>query len=232
MSGREAVLGKVRRALGVSGGEAERRSAVAARLDAHTPNVIPARGQLPRDQKIELFQRMAEKVSATVRRLDSADDVPAAIAEHLRNHNLPARFRIGDDPLLAALPWDRAPNLERLPGASDGHDAVSLSRAFAGVAESGTLVLLSGQDNPTTLNFLPDTHIVVVSADDIAGDYEAVWARIRTLYGPHEMPRTVNLVTGPSRSADIEQTLILGAHGPRALHILVVDSIAPKPAVR
>jgi L-lactate dehydrogenase complex protein LldG len=90
------------------------------------------------------------------------------------------------------------------------------------VAESGTLVLVSGEDNPTTLNFLPDTHIVVVSADDVAGDYETVWQRIREQYGAGTMPRTVNLITGPSRSADIEQTLILGAHGPRRLHVIVV----------
>ena len=96
------------------------------------------------------------------------------------------------------------------------------SHAFAGVAETGTLVLLSGPDNPTTLNFLPDTHIVMLSADDVAGDYETVWRRLRERYGPGALPRTVNLITGPSRSADIEQTLILGAHGPRALHILVV----------
>ena len=64
---------------------------------------------------------------------------------------------------------------------------------------------------------------MVVSADDIAGDYETVWQpHPRDATGPDQLPRTVNLVTGPSRSADIEQTLILGAHGPRALHILVV----------
>ena len=63
---------------------------------------------------------------------------------------------------------------------------------------------------------------MVLFADDIAGDYETVWRRIRETYGEGKLPRTVNLVTGPSRSADIEQTLILGAHGPRALHILVV----------
>ena len=83
-------------------------------------------------------------------------------------------------------------------------------------------MLLSGPDNPTTLNFLPDTHIVMLSADDIAGDYETVWRRIRERYGAGVCRARSNLVTGPSRSADIEQTLILGAHGPRALHILVV----------
>ncbi len=222
MSGRDAVLGKLRRALGVMGAEAERRQAVADRLGSPHPNVIPARGQLDRKGRVALFCAMAEKVSATVRRVESQEEVPAAIGEHLRRHNLPMQIRTGADPLVAGLAWEREPLLQRLVGPSDGSDPVALSRAFAGVAETGTLVLTSGPDNPTTLNFLPDTHIVMLSADDIAGDYESVWRRLRELYGPGELPRTVNLVTGPSRSADIEQTLILGAHGPRALHILVI----------
>jgi L-lactate dehydrogenase complex protein LldG len=222
VKGGEAVLGKVRRALGVTGDEAERRGAVAARLDQPSRNLVPARGQLDREGRVALFCQMAEKVSATVRRLDGIEAVPLAVAKHLRRHNLPMRIRTGTDPALDALPWKNEPHLERLIGPSDGSDLVSLSRAFAGVAETGTLMLLSGADNPTTLNFLPDTHIVVVAADDIAGDYETIWERLRGLYGAAELPRTVNLVTGPSRSADIEQTLILGAHGPRALHILVV----------
>lgn len=222
MSAREAVLGKVRKALGARPGDAGRRAKVAVRLGAKEPNLIPARGQLDREGRVALFCEMAEKVSATVRRAERMEDVPILVAAHLRWHNLPLQVRMGADPVLAELPWSREPHLERLSGPSDGSDAASLSRAFAGVAESGTLVLLSGEDNPTTLNFLPDTHIVVVSADDIAGDYEAVWRRIRDLNAPGGMPRTVNWITGPSRSADIEQTLILGAHGPRGLHIIVV----------
>jgi L-lactate dehydrogenase complex protein LldG len=165
---------------------------------------------------------MAERVSATVERLANPADVPAAVAAHLRRHNLPQQVRTGSDPAIESLPWDSQPQLERFVGPSDGTDAVALSHAFGGVAETGTLVLASGAENPTTLNFLPDTHIVTIDAADIAGDYEAVWARLRERFGAGEMPRTVNMITGPSRSADIEQTLILGAHGPRALHILVV----------
>jgi len=102
----------------------------------------------------------------------------------------------------------------------------SVSHAFAGVAETGTVVLASGTDNPTSLNFLPDNHIVVIDANDVAGDYESVWQRLRERYGDGLMPRAVNLITGPSRSADIEQTLILGAHGPRRLHVIVVGEAA------
>jgi L-lactate dehydrogenase complex protein LldG len=222
VSGREAVLGKVRRALGVDGGDAARKEAVVSRLGQAAPNTIPARGRLDADGRVALFSRMAEKVSATVERVASPAEVPGAVARYLRSHNLPMHIKTGGDAEIADLPWQREPLIERGSGASDGHDPVSLSHAFGGVAETGTLVLLSGPDNPTTLNFLPDTHIVMLRAEDVAGDYETVWRKIRERHGAGRMPRTVNLVTGPSRSADIEQTLILGAHGPRALHILVV----------
>jgi L-lactate dehydrogenase complex protein LldG len=90
------------------------------------------------------------------------------------------------------------------------------------VAETGTLILTSGPDNPTTLNFLPENHIVILFADDIAGNYEDVWDRLRRMNGSN-LPRTVNMITGPSRTGDIEQTIELGAHGPRRLHIMIVD---------
>ncbi len=83
--------------------------------------------------------------------------------------------------------------------------------------------MLSGPDNPSTINFLPPNHIVVVRAGDIDGDYEALWGRIRKKFGRGKMPRTVNWITGPSRSGDIQQTMLLGAHGPHSLHIIVVD---------
>src|SRR5207237_257633 len=118
--------------------------------------------------------------------------------------------------------WASERTLDVTTGRSDGRQLVALSHAFGAVAETGTLVLTSGPDNPTTLNFLPDTHVVVVDAGDIAGDYEAVWERLRETFGAGLMPRTVNLITGPSRSADIEQMLILGAHGPRRLHVMIV----------
>ncbi len=107
-------------------------------------------------------------------------------------------------------------------GPSDGHDLNAVSAAFAGIAETGTLALVSGPDNPTTLNFLPDNHIVVLPREAIEADYESVFAKLRNVYGKGEAPRTLNFITGPSRSADIEQTLLLGAHGPRRLHIVVV----------
>ena len=106
-------------------------------------------------------------------------------------------------------------------------DPVSLTGAFAGIAETGTLMLTSGAVGPTTLNFLPETHMAVLKASDITGCYEDAWDRLRVVQGAARdggtLPRTVNLITGPSRTADIEQTIQLGAHGPRRLCILLVD---------
>jgi L-lactate dehydrogenase complex protein LldG len=135
------------------------------------------------------------------------------------------KIRRGDDPRLAACGFENERTLEVATGPSDGGDLVAVSHAFGAAAESGTLMLVSGPDNPTTLNFLPDTHVVVIDAKDVAGDYETLWQRVRDRYGAGSMPRTVNLITGPSRSADIEQTLILGAHGPRRLHVVVVGHL-------
>ncbi len=222
MTPRDIILATVRRSLGVTGAEAPRRLAVATRLAGHPPGIVPARGQLPPAGKVDLFVGMVQAAAGTVARADDMAGIPAMVAAFLRALNLPLAIRHGEDSLLASVPWEKAGTLEVRRGPSDGGDLAAVSRAFAAIAETGTLVLTSGPDNPTTLNFLPDVHIVVVNASDIAADFETAIARLRAHFGAGAMPRVVNLITGPSRSADIEQTLILGAHGPRKLHVIVV----------
>jgi L-lactate dehydrogenase complex protein LldG len=220
-SARDDILATVRRSLGVSGRETTRRDIVADRLRRAPKGVIPARGQLAGAELTALFQTQAEAAFATVAEVAASLDVPAAVAEFLRGHNLPADLRIGGDLRLRAMPWgDTALQIQQ--GPSDGSDLNAVSHAFGGVAETGTLIMASGPENPSTLNFLPDNHIVILSAKDITGDYESMWDKLRATYGRGQMPRTVNMITGPSRSADIEQTLLLGAHGPRRLHIVIV----------
>ncbi len=226
MTGRDAIFATIRKSLGVATGEGDgtRREAVAARLARHPRGIVPSRGQLPDRERLELFCRMVEAAKATVAVMDRKDDVPAAVAAYLRSKNLPQSIRHGGDERLSLIPWATERTLEVTRGASDGAQLASVSYSFGAVAESGTLVMLSGVDNPTTLNFLPDHHLVVVDERDIAGDYETVWDRIRERFGANKMPRAVNWITGPSRSGDIEQTHLLGAHGPRSLHVLVLRS--------
>ena len=125
------------------------------------------------------------------------------------------------------IPWSDQAMLVTEEGRAHGSEDCCVSNAFAAVAETGTLVVVSGRHSPTTINFLPRTHICLVHSYKILGDYEEVWARLRndkkvdTNFG--FLPRTVNWITGPSRTADIEQTLLLGAHGPQQLHIVIID---------
>lgn len=219
---RAEVMAAIRRSLGVTGEERPRRAAVEERLANAPRGVIPARGQSDGAERLATFAREVEVSLATIARVENGAGVPAAIAAFLREHNLPASVRMGEDERLAAMPWDGTA-LAVSTGPSEGGDLVGVSHAFGGVAETGTLALLSGPQNPSTLNFLPDTHVVVVNAADVERDYEGFWARLRERYGKGLMPRTVNWVTGPSRSGDIEQRLFLGAHGPRRLHVLLVE---------
>ena len=217
---RDAILGKLRRAALRDGDEAAASATVAARLKGHPRGVIPARGKLDRKGLLELFAVQAAAVDATVARVSALDEVPAAVADYLRSENLPTALRMAPDPKLDACSWDRAPMLDISYGKAEPEDRVTVTGAFAGIAETGTLMLASGPESPTTLNFLPDTHIVVLRADDMVGAYEDGWDRLRAT---GRIPRTVNFITGPSRSGDIEQTLHLGAHGPRRLHIVLVE---------
>lgn len=185
----------------------------------------PKRGQLPASEQRALFLRMAQQASASTDVAKSRAEIPALVADYLKRHNLPAQLRLAPDPRVTGLDWSSQPLLEISSGTTEGNDLVSVTGAFSGVAETGTLALTSGAPSPTLLNFLPENHIVVLDAKDLSGSYEDLWARLKAAYGA-EMPRTLNLVTGPSRSGDIEQTILMGAHGPKRLHIILVDDQA------
>jgi L-lactate dehydrogenase complex protein LldG len=218
---RAAIFANLRRSIGATDSDAPRKNAVAERLAGHPQGVIPARAQKAQSDQVTLFAQMAEAALASVARVDTLADVPAEAARFLRESNLPATLRMGEDARLTGLDWS-ATALETTRGRSHGADLNAISMAFSAVAETGTLIMTSGVDNPTTLNFLPDNHIVVLAARDVVGDMESVFAKLRAKLGAGAMPRTLNMITGPSRSADIAQTMLLGAHGPRKLHIIVV----------
>lgn len=222
-SARAQILGGIRKALGSADGSADGSEEARKRLAVHPRNLVPARAQLPRDQQVDLFIAMATEVAATVERLPGLGDVPRAVAEYLAGLNLPAEIRAAPDATLDAIPWDRRPTLTVTKGRARDSDGASVTGAFAGVAETGSLMLLSGAERPTTLNFLPDTHIVVLRRGQVVGTMEDAWDRLRGLGDAGAMPRTVNFITGPSRTGDIEMRIELGAHGPRRLHILLVE---------
>ena len=180
-----------------------------------------ARAQVAPADKVALFCQWAEFNNATIARIATAD-VPGEVMAFLARNNLPATVAMAPSPLLEGYNWASEKMLSIRRGRGEGGDQVSITGAFAGIAETGTVVMASGPDHPVSLNLLPDTHIVVLREGDIVSGYEDVWTRLRERYGKDRMPRTVNTITGPSRTGDIEQAMELGAHGPRRMHILVV----------
>jgi L-lactate dehydrogenase complex protein LldG len=231
---RNDILGDIRRSLGRGGPvDDERAAELRERMAKPQRNLIPARADLPRAEMVDLFQTMAEGVFATVDRVSDMAAVPQALTDYLKRENLPAQVVMAPDGSLNDAPWDNEPLLEVRRGVPVESDMVSVTSAPAAVAETGTLAMFSGAAHPSTLNFLPETHVVVLPASRVAKTYEDVWDLIRQRMADGEdgleglPPRTVNFITGPSRSGDIEQTLLLGAHGPRRLHIILVDDDSP-----
>jgi L-lactate dehydrogenase complex protein LldG len=218
---RSQILDGIRRSLHRGALSGAGRAVVEQRLAAPPRGPMVARAQLPQAEKVVLFCQWAEANNATVARV-AAPEVPAEIAGYLARNNLPAAAAMAPSPLLDGYDWASQRMLSLRRGRAAASDQVSITGAFAAIAETGTVVTASGPDHPVSLNLLPDTHVVVLREADIVAGYEEVWERLRVRYGKNAMPRTVNTITGPSRTGDIEQTIELGAHGPRRMHIVVV----------
>lgn len=218
-SARDAILQRMRQSLARSrNGEAH--EVVRARLSNPAPTLIPARADLGVEARIRLFTEQAEAVQASVERIGFYAELPATIAGYLRRQNLPMQLVKAVDDDLAKADWEGG-IFEIRDGRPKEDDPVGLTTAFAGIAETGTLMLTSDADHPTMLAFLPETAIIVLASDRVCRAYEDALHSFRA--AGRNLPRSVNLITGPSRSGDIEQTLQLGAHGPRRLLAILVD---------
>jgi L-lactate dehydrogenase complex protein LldG len=221
---RARIFAKLQKGLAAGPTQEQRSATVSARLANPPQHQPPARTSIDRDGLRRLFRGFLEGQSATVIEVDAAADIPHAVATYLRSNNLPLTVRTGQDSYLAELPWSKEPALRRDQGPAQAADETGLSHALAGVAETGTLALMSGADNPVTVTFVPETHIIVIEGRDLVGTYEAGWSKVRSRVGKGRMPRTVNFVSGPSRTADIGGTLVTGAHGPRRLCVILTRS--------
>lgn len=217
---RETMLTAIRRGLRRGELPPDQQAMLRSRLAAHPRHLIPARSRVTREKQIALFAANLEKEFATLEIVADLSAVPEAVATYLAAQNLPGEFVMAPHEELRAIPWGERPMLHYREGRAIATDLVSVQHGFAAVAETGTLMLPSAPNRPTTLNLLADTAIVVLRVSRLVGAYEEAWDLLRAEIG--EMPRNVMWVTGPSRSADIEQTLELGAHGPRRLHVVMV----------
>ncbi len=217
MTTREDILGRVRSHLGRNADNAATANAgidvwMAARNQGPRPAVAAEAAAL-----LTRFREKSEALSSSVDLVASEADVPAAVARYL------AGLDLGDKsvcwPGLAALPW-AASGLQVEARAARDADLVGITGSFCAIAETGTLMLLSGPDTPGSVSLLPETHVAVVAASRIVPGMEEGWNLARAERG--ELPRAVSFISGPSRTGDIEQTIVLGAHGPYRVHIVIV----------
>lgn len=209
MNARETVLRAVKAALG----RQSDRAAIAAEAEALLTHLDTIRPALPTADLLEAFAQRAlsPKVNATIDRIQSLGELPAAVRRYLAEQGLPPALAVQPDPALQGLDWSDF----ELHEAASPNEAVALGRALWGIAETGSLVFHSGADTAVLNHFLPLHHIATLRADRILPyleDYAAV-------AGP--APRNVNLITGASGTTDIEGSYVRGAHGPRFLHIIL-----------
>jgi L-lactate dehydrogenase complex protein LldG len=171
----------------------------------------------PQDDLVAAFITRASLANAEVRVLKNEEDIPQAVAELLRSKNLPAVLHVpaGVEP----LPWGNAAGLT-VESTPPGPDDAALASAPFGIAETGTVAYPAAAGAPASWHFRAGLEIAILHAGNIVPHLETAIARLKT---SGDLPHTVNLVTGPSRTGDIEQTLELGAHGPKALAIFVID---------
>lgn len=202
------------------------RENILTRIRRHTPE-SPARAAQPQELSVVLgieesrkaaFSHRAGLLASTVEEISRLTEVPLAIANYLKLNKLSTEAVCW--PELAGLPWQAA-GLTVEPRPALAPDVIGITGVFCAIAETGTLMMLSGTATPAVNSLLPETHIAVVPAQRIVQTMEQAWQLLRN--ERFIVPRAVNFISGPSRTADIEQTVTLGAHGPYRLHIIIYN---------
>jgi L-lactate dehydrogenase complex protein LldG len=216
MNARDKILGRIRDAQLHS----KANSAVSV---ASTLSIAQQLAQHPRGPQppvigdlLNNFKERCLKLSSDVLETNDRSEVPNLVKHYLSDKKLPTQGVCW--PSLATLPWNAA-GLDIQSRPSNGQDAVGVTGAFCAIAETGTLMMLSGRDTPPSTSLLPETHVAILDPHRIVASMEDAWELMRKEF--KQPPRVVNFISGPSRTADIEMTVTMGAHGPyRVLVIL------------
>ena len=212
-SARESILARIRARQGKPAARtAVEREAVRSHIQAHPGSPRPRMDWDP----VARFRERALGLASTVDEVDTLAAVPAVVARYLEARSLPLAAVCWAE--LAALDWHAAGVGIEVREARDA-DLVGITGAFCAIAETGTLMTVSGRETPATVSLLPETHVAVVRQSRIVRGMEEAWQLARSELG--RLPRAVNFISGPSRTADIEQTVTLGAHGPYRVHVIL-----------
>ena len=214
---RVEVLQRIRGALKRTGPAAwSVQQSLHDRIASHRISVRPIYGE----EVIARFLNKHVAVHGTYDWVDASNDVMDAVVAYLDRHSIAPKVVTGSGSMIDSLSWPNEYTVERRPAVK--LDKVTISEAFVGIAETGTLVLLSAPSAPASHNYLPDDQIVLLDIKRVVRYQEDVWTLLRDELA--RLPRTVSLITGPSKTGDVEQTIEYGAHGPRRLHIILIGS--------
>jgi L-lactate dehydrogenase complex protein LldG len=216
---REKILSQIRASLHRGSLTQEQEGILNQRMKERSRGVLPRRADGTQEQLLTLFIEQARLSLARVERINYLSQAPKLIAQILQPQ-LPLVLRTASEPQIQSLPWNQYSELTVKYGAAEDGDKASVTLSLCGVAETGTVVFSSSPANPTTLNFLPEIHFALLSTRNIVAYYEDAWDWLRA---KKQLPRTVNFITGPSRTADIEQTVQIGIHGPKQFYIVLYE---------
>ena len=242
MSDRDIVLGRIRRSLEVNRQMLEREAALHGGDDPHpTGPFLP--GELT---PVVQFQKELEALSGHVHVCAGPGEALARVRDLLASHEVdsavhwdPSELPLeGVDRVLHELGISSAD--ARLLGADDRATRLQalepvplcLSGADAAIAESGSIVVLSGPGRPRMASLIAPIHIAILRADRIVRTLPEAFALLYSQWGPevvHERSN-ITIISGPSRSADIEQSLTIGVHGPKEIQVVVVNVAGSVPS--
>jgi L-lactate dehydrogenase complex protein LldG len=215
MSARDNILARIRANSGRTGSTPENELATArAVIAAKVRGPVPS---LAQHEPVAHFMKECERLQSTVAEAASLADVPGEVARYLSAGSLPNAVVGWHE--FASLDWAGA-GIAFADRHAHGDDLTGITGCYCAIGETGTLLLLGAAATPKLTALLPETHICIVRKSRMVATMEDAFQLMRDEIG--EPPRATFFVSGPSRTADIEQTIVIGAHGPYRVHVILI----------
>jgi len=234
-SAREEILGKISRAL-KSDANSEAPNASGARLssdDAALALEIRSRCERDRARLIEQFESELLKIGVRVCRAATTDSA----AQYIERTALERKAKTiiaAHAEVVESLGLQKRLDTNGIGYVSEGTEAefrqiaiaagIGISGVDYGLADTGTLVLLARKGQARAISLVPPVHIAIVKPDQIVAGLDDLFQLLRSEKGVSDLGSAVTFITGPSRTADIELTLVVGVHGPQELHVVIVPN--------
>lgn len=181
---------------------------------------------MPTTSHISDFMEAARRVGAKVTEVNSLEEAVSYIAERTKGTTLVPETTLTEKHKLVPRLLESGIMVHKGPFRQAGNfPAAGVTFSNFAMADTGTVVLESTREDMRLATMLPEIHFAIVDPATILEDNLAAAPTMTELHTGSE-PRFMAYITGPSRTADIERVLTIGCHGPRELHILVVENIS------